>query len=675
MPRAAAARGAQDPRLIVRWVVSSLAALALASPALAQPLGVTAEVERPIASTGGEDPTASATEVDARRRPTELDTLESALLEVPGARPLATGAYGSATSLALRGADADQLEVLFGDLPITTADGGAFDLSTVPLWALERVEVYRSGAPTWLGGGGIGGLVRLVPRTGERTSVSGTVGVGSFGLAHGRLAASAGDGALEWTSAAGVTSSEGDFPYLEDRTPLDPTDGVERARSNGWLREGSAFGHLRARVLGGRLSVLGFGLERVGGVPGPALHPTLDPRRVETTLLAAAGYELAEGGRDPAWRLSVSTSGAYRRRRFTDRFGEIGLARATDDGQWRSVVRVAASGRALSWLELTGVALYVREELAPRDALARQPNAGSARDAGTFALEARSFGRIDGVRLELRPSARLAVIGSRLTELRPERAGDEAESLIAAPTFRLAGVVEPVRGLAISASAASATRAPSMIELFGDRGYLLGDTRLSPERAETFDLGVALRGRQGELAGAAELRGFVTLASDLIRYRRTAQHTAVPENVASALLYGAELGVSGRLTRHVTLAGALTLLDTRTEYLGNPQRLPLRPWITAYVRPAVSAFGLGPLDRAELWADVSYVGENALDPANSATLPARARVGIGLSLYTGGARMRVDLAVRDLFDQRGTDLMGFPLPGRSFSAALTLASD
>ncbi len=654
----------------------ALSIVLASAPALAQPMGVTAEVERPIPRTGGEDATASATEVDARDRPTALDTLESALLEAPGARPLATGAYGSATSLSLRGADADQLEVLFGDLPITTADGGAFDLSTVPLWALERVEVYRSGAPTWLGAGGIGGVLRLVPRVADRSGVSATIGVGSFGLAHARLAASVANDELEWTSAAGVTSSEGDFPYLEDRTLLDGEDGVERARTNGWLRVASGLGHLRARLFGGRLSVLAFGLERIGGVPGPAVHPTHDTRRNETSLLAAIGYELTEGDRAPedaAWRVSLTTSAAYRRRRFLDRFGEIAGARSTDDGQWRSVVRLAGSGRALPWLELTGVLLYAREELDPSDGLARQPNASSSRDAGTLAAEARLFGAIDSVRLELRPSVRLALIDSRLRELRPERSGEASESLIAAPTFRVGGVIEPVRGLAIAASAASATRAPTMIELFGDRGYLLGDTRLRPERAETFDLGAVLRGRHEQLMGSIELRGFVTLASDLIRYRRTAQYTAVPENVASAILYGGELGVSGRLGRHVSLHGALTLLDTRTEYLGRERRLPLRPWITAYVRPTVSAFALGALERADLWVELTHVGDNALDPINSASLPARTRVGLGLALYV--AFLRVDLSVRDVFDQRGTDLMGFPLPGRSFAAALTLRSE
>jgi iron complex outermembrane receptor protein len=215
-----------------------------------------------------------------------------------------------------------------------------------------------------------------------------------------------------------------------------------------------------------------------------------------------------------------------------------------------------------------------------------------------------------------------------------------------------------------------------MIELFGDRGYLLGDTRLRPERAETFDLGLALRGRHGDLRGRAELRGFVTLASDLIRYRRTAQLTAVPENVASATLFGGELGVSGAVGRHFALAGALTLLDTRTDYLGAARRLPLRPWLTAYLRPAVSTFDLGPLARVDLWADLAFVSESYLFPANDpgGLLAPRTKVGVGVSLHIEGG-LRVDLAVRDLLDQRGADLLGFPLPGRTFTAALTLAPE
>lgn len=649
-------------------------ALLLPSTVFAQELGVTAEAERPIARSGGEDPSASATEIDARARPSALDTLENALRESPGVRPLASGGYGSATTLSLRGADPDQLEVLFGDIPITTADGSAFDLSSIPLFVLERVEVYRSGAPTWLGSGAMGGVLRLVPREAASSPrLELTAGVGSFGLGHARAGTALSNDSLSWVAAGGITTSEGTFRYLDDgRTALDPSDDTFRVRENGWLREAVGLGHFRLRIGEGTLSASILGLDRYGGIAGPAAQPARHALRNEANLLAGLGYELAQ--RD--WRVAVTTSFGYRRRQLTDLFGEIGLGRrASDDHAWRSVLRVAASGDASEWLELTGVAIYTREELDPNDSLARQPNLGSARDGGAFAIEGRFHGRVDHVALELRPSARLSVVSSRLSELRPEDLGARSESLALAPTLRIAGVVAPIPELAIAASFATATRTPSMVELFGDRGYLRGDTALQPERAEMIDLGATLRGRHDVLRGTIEARGFLTFASDLIRYRRTSQYTAVPENVDSAILFGAELGTHASITRHFELAGALTLLETRTPYLGSDRRLPLRPWMTAYLRPTVRAVDVAAVDRLELWADLVYVAESFATPANDVVIPARARFGAGISAFFWEERLRVDVFASDLADERGTDLLGFPLPGRSFGGSITLRSE
>ncbi len=658
--------------------------LLLASPASAQDgdeLGVTASVPRPLASTGGEDPTASATELDATERPTALDTLADAVLEAPGARALRTGGFGSPTTLSLRGSEADQIEVLFGDVPIGTADGSPFDLSAIPLWALERVEIYRSGAPTWLARSGIGGVLRLVPREPGRGPTLGAAGgVGSYGLGHGRLLHAGSHEDASWIVAGGATTTQSDFPYTEDVTLLDGGgDAVERRRENAWRTEGAGLGHLALRLGDGVFSALVLGRGADGGVPGRAIAPTTAARRTEGEGIVGLSFRVCEGGRPDAlalWRLGVSASVGLRRRALSDPHAEIGLVPVdADDLAVRTTARVAAAGRALDWLELTGVGLYAHDELAPSDALARTPNRGSARDAGDLALEARLFGAVDAVRMELRPSARLALVGSRLADLRADHLDAATESFAVAPTFRLAGAIEPVRGLTIAASAASATRVPNPVELFGDRGFLVGVASLAPERAETFDLGLALAGREGPVRGRAELRGFVTLASDLIRYRRNTLYQAVPENVASATLAGVELGATGELTRHVRLVTAWTLLGTWTDHGGRERRLPLRPWLTGYVRPEVRALGVGPLDVLAAFVDLEHVSESFWDPANTSALPERTRIGIGASVEVWGGRLRVDAVVRDVLDRRGFDLLGFPLPGRTLSVDLALRSD
>lgn len=671
--------GAVASRRIVLRVAfaAAVAVLGDPSPVDGQELGVTAEFERPVPMAGGDDPTSSATEVDVRRHHGGLHTLEDAVREVPGARALRSGAWGSATTLSLRGSDGDQVEVLFGDVPLTTPDGGAFDLSTIPLWALDRIEVYRGGAPIWLGVSGVGGVVRLVPRL-EGPGVFGTMGIGAFGLAHARAGASVSNGDIAWTTAVGATSSEGDFPYSADIALLDDTDPVERARENAWLRQGSALGHLRIRVGDGNLSMVLLGLERLGGVPGPAVQPALSTRRNETLLLGALNWVLTEGARpeeEAEWRVAASASVGYRRRRLTDLGREIGpLPLASNDEGLRAVARLGASARVADWLELTGVALYTHESLWPRNPLARRPPNASRRDGGSLAVESRLHGRTGESRHELRASARFAILGASLGEIRPERLGETNDVTQLAPTFRLGGAIELTRGLAVSASVATATRPPSVLELFGDRAFLRGETRLRPERAESVDLGAVVRGRSGPLHGHAELRGFLTMATDLIRYFRTSTHEAVPQNVDSATLAGVELGVNGQATRHLLLRGAVTVLGTWTPYLGYTRQLPLRSPITAYGRPTIRLFDVGPLDRIDVWLDVLHVGASFWDPVNSSSLPERTVFGVGLALSVWQDRVRLDLAMRDLFDQRGTDLLGFPLPGRTFTASLTVRS-
>jgi len=667
---------------VLRAVVIASSVLLAALPCRAQDddeeLGVSVEVERPMARTGGDDPTASATEIDAQDRPTPLDTISDALLEAPGARALRSGGFGSPTRLSLRGSEADQVEVLFADLPLTTADGSPFDLSTIPLWALDRIEVYRGGAPTWLARSGIGGVLRLVPRDpGDAPAFGAAGGVGSFGYGHARLGQAATVDDVSWIVAGGITTAQNDFPYVADVTLLDgSSDAVERRRRNAWATQGTGFGHVRIRIGDGHLSALVLGRGRDGGVAGRASQPSSTARRTEAQGLGGVAWTVTDGGRpadEADWRFSASAAVAVRERELSDPLAEIGQVPVeADDLSARSVLRVAAAGRALDWLEIIGAGLWTHEELDPSDALARTPNPASARDEGTFALEARLFGRVDDARLELRPSARIALVDARLRDLRPDHLGEATDRFTAAPTFRLAGAVEPARGLTIAASAASATRVPNQVELFGDRGFLVGVASLSPERAETFDLGVALAGREGPVRGRAEVRGFLTLASDLIRYRRNTIFQAIPENVGSATLVGGELGARGSITPHFHLTTAWTLLGTWTEHGGRERQLPLRPWLTGYVRPEVRALRVGPLDVLRAWVDVVHVSEAFWDPANTSAIAARTRVGLGVSVELWQRRLRLDFTVRDVFDQRGTDLLGFPLPGRSLLVSLAL---
>jgi hypothetical protein len=325
------------------------------------------------------DPSASATTISLTDRPRALETMDEILREAPGARARRTSSYGGFSTLSLRGADAEHTAVMIGDLPLVAADGSAVDLSTLPPWMFERLEVYRGGAPLWLGSGAIGGVVRLVPRDGRTRRLELAAGLGSFDRYQGRAAVSVGDDRLRATVGAGLVSVRGDFPYRDDGgTAFDPSDDRDRGRQNAQLLEGTGLVHLSARALDGRFTLLATGLERAGGLAPPPSRFVDVPsgRRASQRFTLGASMDWLEGGREldraaeARWRISTAIGAGFEERRVSDPLAQFGqVPREATDDLSRVHARVAGSIAIEDWLALTAIAQYAHEEITSSDRL------------------------------------------------------------------------------------------------------------------------------------------------------------------------------------------------------------------------------------------------------------------------------------------------------------------
>ena len=213
----------------------------------------------------------------------------------------------------------------------------------------------------------------------------------------------------------------------------------------------------------------------------------------------------------------------------------------------------------------------------------------------------------------------------------------------------------------------TAHRLPSLIELFGDRGYLIGDVQLRPERGWSADVGLAYRHSAAHWRTRLEVRGFISNMEDLISYVRTAQLQLVPQNIGQADLIGAELGASTQLGP-VSANLAWTLLHSRDR--DRQRALPLRPRHQAHASMHYASDSWGAA--GPLWAtiDLSFVGENFVDPANQVQIPGRLVMGASVGMRLLEERIELRLSVRDILDERPFDEVGFPLPGRRFAAEL-----
>ncbi|MFM2418607.1 MAG: hypothetical protein RL385_3330, partial [Pseudomonadota bacterium] len=403
-----------------------------------------------------------------------LESVRDVVREIPGSLATETGAYGSFSSLSVRGSELGQTVWLLGDVPLNSPETGAFDISLLPLGHLQRIEVYRSGAPVWLGQGSIGGVVRVLPQSAKGTGASAQLGVASFGRYELRgLASVRRDHArpVSLLTSVQATRATNDYRYTDDQGTRDRSDDSERRLQNAGIADGSGLSHLRVGALGGAVDVVAYGLSRVGGAPGApgldtnALHARTRHRRA----LAVASYTRdgkALAGR--AYRLQLLASAQSELRGVHDPYDELpGVTVSSGEQRMRRLSgRGAASVALLRTVEATLVASYANDHFDSAyetDVAAGRPG---IRNSLAIAPELRAHGRMLGLRGEVRGSLRAERSHTARAYERVSRLALD-EQTTTTYVGRLSFAVEPFVGLSLRGQVGTGRRLPSFLELYG----------------------------------------------------------------------------------------------------------------------------------------------------------------------------------------------------------------
>ena len=89
------------------------------------------------------------------------------------------GTQGGVQTVSIRGSTSDQVLVLLDGVRLNAADGSV-DLSSIPLEAIDHIEIVRGVDSSLYGSGAIGGVINIITRTPEKPSASVSVTNGSF---------------------------------------------------------------------------------------------------------------------------------------------------------------------------------------------------------------------------------------------------------------------------------------------------------------------------------------------------------------------------------------------------------------------------------------------------------------------------------------------------------------
>jgi iron complex outermembrane receptor protein len=634
------------------------------------------------------------TVVRVDERAGEQVTVAEVLAESVGVHARTLGGLGSFASISVRGAAPGQTAVFVDGVPLSRVAAAAVDIGAFELDGFSTIEVHRGAVPVALGGAALGGAVNFVTAVGpdaDGHTLGLSSGVGSFGARHlrARWRDALLGGALGVHVSAGYRGAAGDYAYFDDNgTNLNLDDDRVADRTNNGFDQGDAVARARWRSGAWSFESGSRTLIKDQGLPGRGAAQT-ETASLRTASELVDARAVRDGERT---RLTGTAFLLLEQQRFTDLAGEVGIG--VEDQRHRTLSGGAAAEvvHALGARQRVGAGVEARADaFGTRDFVdPAMPTARGRRVAGA----ASAFDEIalGGDRVVIVPAIRVDVMRTDPGDgwdpilVDPDALGVR-DDVFASP--RLGARARLADGLVAKASAGRYFRAPTLLELFGDRGFLVGDPTLRPETGRSADAGLVFapagRWRAADRA-YLEAAVFASAPRDAIAFQPSAGRVAVARNLGDADLRGAEAVASVRLWRRATLTANYTLVDSRQDSpmpSFDGKRLPLRPRHEAYARLDVAERIAGRL--AVVWSELTHASGNFLDAANMNEVPARRLFGAGVKVQAAGGLL-VAVEARNLTDERVetvaldppprpdladvpravSDVLGYPLPGRSY---------
>lgn len=626
-----------------------------------------------VRSAKDETPSSTVLSGSALRAPGA--SLGDALRPVAGVVLSSAGSASDLTTVSIRGATSAQLPVYLGGVRLNDDLTGTFDASTVPLWMLERVELFRGNAPPSADRLGLAGALFLEPLRPRGPLAKTSVTAGTFGAREVSGLAAVGDGEASALIAVRHATADNDYPYTQDRGTLGtPGDDLIARRRNADATTTDAWS--TGRVRRGRFVVntLVHAFHREQGAPGQLLVPALRARLLTTRGLFDVSVRTACGERCD---LRVGLGALRSTTDVRDPLREIGLGSTAVHTTGQRVVPRAGIGLVLREGLSAHLGVDLGRETLTRSTARRDGLPGKTADTAAKRLSAHGSTQLvwDATAL-LRLSLLGALDGTETTET-------GGAGVTQTPGSGRFGVRFGDEALALLGNFGRAVRLPTLGELYGQSAVLGGNPALLPERAWALDAGVRGKralGRADALV-EAQIFGFGRLTDDLVVYQRDSFLVFRPRNVRSARTLGGEGTVALGALRLVRAEQSLTFLDARDTSAGPnvfDGQLPFLPRLVSSSTLTIIPWSPSPRHEASTSATLIRQGARFADRSGLVVIPTQTTLDLSTKLRLPlGEHVDATLQGRadNVTSARRVDVIGYPLAPRQLFVSLELAAN
>jgi len=210
-------------------------------------------------------------------------TVDDALRNVPGVEIRRSGSFGKTTSISIRGANPNQVQVLVDGVRFKSPTLGSTELADIAPDMIERVEIIRGPQSTIYGADAIGGVVHIITKRGSGPpTVSASQEIGNNDTLRSRAGLS---GSWRWFDyAVGVYHLEGNGQFINDRVNQDAAS----ARFGVALPGGNTRVNVAVRY---NKTDVGLPIEFVGN-PSPNVPTLFDPNTRQESETYTATIDL-----------------------------------------------------------------------------------------------------------------------------------------------------------------------------------------------------------------------------------------------------------------------------------------------------------------------------------------------------------------------------------------------
>jgi len=568
-------------------------------------------------------------------RPEETEgegkTLADLLEQSPGVHVVRLRGRGGYTVASVRGSTAAQVAVYVDGRLVNSASESAVDLASIPVSAVERVEIYRGYVPARFGVSGMGAVISVTTRRPSGYEGAVLVEGGTYGEWRTTLRYGNELGGGRYLAVAGFSGATGDFSYRNDNgTYWNPDDDYEATRrNNAWREKNVLFRweddegwNLRAEYFARSQELP----RKASGGDKPDDPPGADLDTTRTEFAFGRSASLGKG----VWSWNVGY--VTQEKEFYDPLDPrtLPLPRSTrnryETTQWHLLTQASLPVAPNQTLDL--VARASRETLDVRGDAQTRYDLRSDYDQDALDLTLADTVVLGGGTLFLVPTVRWNSVDGE---------GNVSWSLAA--EWRMS------EALRWKASWGKYHRAPNLYERYGDGALIVPRPDLRWESGTQFDLGVHWAGTVGAARVAAGVTWFSSDVDDLIEFVMASPYVGYYDNIGKSLIEGVEVEVTASWKRwDLLLSYTYTNGENRSPGARWGKPLPNRPRHALFSRlsTALSA-------SLDAFAEVEYVSENWFDQTGDLAYEDLTTVGLGVKWFLPGGGTAT-LGVRDLFD-------------------------